>query len=205
MTELELPMQKHRHDVTMRLPDDPDTGDTAELAHRFPASHIPDEGTILYDHVDLETEIDAREVNSFTEFSTEGRSFNSTQASKDKVEYLRVVLVGDDDYWTVDPNDVEMATRYGSLDSSAWTGYITDTAETIKVKRSSNGIDTHRSYSRLKIRIEREFVEMYELHDLYVVTWERSVGGSAGSRGNDPSSHHTIKNLRVTELQLAEQ
>lgn len=205
MTELELPMQKHRHDVTMRLPDDPDAGDTAELAHRFPASHIPDEGTILYDHVGLEAEIDAREVNEYTEFSTEGRSFNSSRASQNEVEYLRVVLVGDDDYWAVDPNDVEMTTRYGSLDSSAWTGYITDTAETIKVKRSSNGIDTHRSYSSLKIRIEREFVEMYGSHDLYVVTWERSVGGSAGSRGNDPSSHHSISNLQVTELRLSDQ
>lgn len=196
MTELELPIGYDTHDVTLRLNDD----DTADLAHRFPAGKIESEGTLLFDSVGLNAEIDTREVSQYTDFTVESEYFNSTAASKTTKEFLRVVLIADGVSWTGNPQNGDFE-RYGELDTSAWHGYITDSKETLKIQKNVTKPSQQRTHHTLKLQIEREFVaELFPSADCYVVTWRRQTGGALGSSGNEPSEQHTIDNLTVTEV-----
>jgi len=198
MTELELPMRKPRQDATLRI----DDGGNCELCHRYPDGQIPSEGTILYSKELLEAPVGYRTIDQYTEFVADREKFESTVAGSENIAHLRVVVIDDDgSTWAAAPDGGHLK-RYGRMNKSVWSGYIENSDEHLKVKRTGHSTDRHRTYTKRKLRIEREFLtETHPEASVYVVTWSQSFGSSSGSRGNDPSSHHNISGLSVTKIQ----
>ena len=131
--------------------------DEAELCHRYPAEIVSGEGTILYDKVLLDSEIITREINQWTEFEAETRKFEGNLSGKKSREHLRVVVIDGNETWSAAPYGGDLR-RYDPMDTSAWTGYLTNSMGHLKIKIFPSSTNQNRSYTKRKLRAEREFL-----------------------------------------------
>lgn len=161
-----------------------------ELAKEVPKieSEILDDGSVK-NRETTETKsvqmcLSEQSINQYTDFTAESEKFESTVSGKSDVERIALVEVSSDNEinaWHDPRGSVCRDSVIRLHDDSVWDHKLAD-LQGVKVKNTGGSSDTHRSYSKRKVRVSREAVEAAD-DRLIVLKWRDASGASKGNSG----------------------
>jgi hypothetical protein len=122
-------------------------------------------------------------INQYVEFTAEYEGFSSSVSSKSDTERIALVEVSDDGDITW--HDPRASVDFDSIrilrDDTVWNHELT-ALPGVKVKKTGSSTDRRRSYTKRKVRVERQAVEAADGR-LLVLKWRDADGSSRGTSG----------------------